>query len=522
MGSEISAAGDDRPSLSAGLGFAGLSFLVLGSFSLVTSIVLARTYGVRVVGQVALSTAPMGALWFLSTVGEQPAMIRLLAPLPRRSRRVASLFGATFAFSSLLTLSVAIVIGGASVLLFRGPVHHPELLPAVMFQLGMYVLLVNACWNIDSVFAAFRDGRQLFRFRLTQYVVYLIGLILLHGTRPDLWGPILAMAASWAVSLALRLLALPRYVALRGVVEQGREGLENLPAIVTFGLKLTPGTIALGLSDDAGTWILGSERSVFAVGAYSRAWQLARRLVELNWRITEMLYPTLVTRRNSGLTEDFDRAFVDSLRYATVALLAPVSVGSGAAGGVMALFGPGFAIATPAVPILLLVPVIATAGAVQSSALMALERPLTTTVVNLTRFVVTISLGLPLSRVAGLTGMAWAVLAGAAAALTLQSVLLHRSRRIAVSRLWPVRQMAAIPLAYGAGFGASAGVERLGPGPVVLALSLVVGLGAYIAVILVVGALNERDRARVRHAVAYLRRHPPTIAERSESSSLKP
>ncbi len=67
-----------RPSFREGFGFAALSGLVGGIVGIVSSIVVARLYGIDVVGQYALATAPMGMVWFFSTVRERPGMIRAL------------------------------------------------------------------------------------------------------------------------------------------------------------------------------------------------------------------------------------------------------------------------------------------------------------------------------------------------------------------------------------------------------------------------------------------------------------
>ena len=74
-------AAPDRPSFTNAFGFGALSFGVSGVLALGSSILTARLYGITVIGEFALAYAPTGAVWFLSSVREQPALIRMLAPL---------------------------------------------------------------------------------------------------------------------------------------------------------------------------------------------------------------------------------------------------------------------------------------------------------------------------------------------------------------------------------------------------------------------------------------------------------
>src|SRR4051794_7822718 len=105
--------GDDappkRPSYREGFFFALLNVGAIAVLGLVTTVVTARIYGIEVVGQFALVYAPVGAVWFLSTVREQPALIRVLAPLHGRDPLVTGLWAATFAFSFALTLVISVL-----------------------------------------------------------------------------------------------------------------------------------------------------------------------------------------------------------------------------------------------------------------------------------------------------------------------------------------------------------------------------------------------------------------------------
>src|SRR5262249_42984821 len=173
-------------------------------------------------------------------------------------------------------------------------IDHPGLfLPAVVSLAG-YLVFTNPCWNIDGVLVAFRAGRDLFWIRTHQMAVYLAAAALLSLVLPTVWGLIIATVASWVTSLVHRLVVAPKWMRWRVPGADIRRGFSTLPEILRFGLKVTPGSLATGISDQVGTWVLGAVGSLAAVGAWNRAWALAQRFVDLNYRLAEMVFPTLV------------------------------------------------------------------------------------------------------------------------------------------------------------------------------------------------------------------------------------
>ena len=163
--------GTDAPSrgtLSAGLSFGAASFLAGTVAGMFTSVFIARLYGVKVVGEFALVYAPVLAVWLLSTVREQPALQREVAVLPPRHPRVTGLFAAIFTFSSALTVAVTGIATAVVYFLFHGPIGHPDLFMPALASLVGYTILTNTCINFDSIFVAFRDGRNLFWLRIHQ------------------------------------------------------------------------------------------------------------------------------------------------------------------------------------------------------------------------------------------------------------------------------------------------------------------------------------------------------------------
>lgn len=487
-----------RASYSSGVGFGASSFLAGALLSLAASVAVARLYGIAVVGEYALAGAPAGVVWLLSTVREQPALMRELAPLHPRDERVTGLFVAVLSFSFLLTAAVSIVVGLLAWALLGGPIGRPDLVgPAEAMLLGSLVFQ-NTCWNFDTLLSAFRAGAPLFWSRFHQALVYLVAAIALSPFLPTVWGLIAAWYGSWATALVQRAIharALMRWRVPRA--ELGR-GMRTLPEMLRFGAKLTPGFLAEGLADESGVWILGLLSPIDALGAYSRAWMLARRGLELNFRITEMLFPTLVERRLAKDGEGFDRALVDSLRYTAVAMLLPACVAAGAAAPILGIYGPGFASGAGCFAYLAFVPGLMTLSAIQSHALFSAERGLRSSLYGVIRLAVTVLASVLLTRRFGVTGAGAGMTIGACAQLAPLSAGLPGLLSGRLRELWRGREMVALVSAGAAAFACSRGLSNeLGPVPALL-LAPALGLAAAALVFVAMGGLQERDRERAR------------------------
>ena len=127
LGGEPRAVVKRRGSFRAGLGFGALSSLTLIALGLVSSVAIARVYGVEQIGRYALALAPSLALAYLSSAQEQAALVRALSVLEPLDPRATGLFAAVLAFSTALTLVVAAATIGVTVLVFEGPLGHPGL-----------------------------------------------------------------------------------------------------------------------------------------------------------------------------------------------------------------------------------------------------------------------------------------------------------------------------------------------------------------------------------------------------------
>ncbi len=487
-----------------------------GLIGVVSTIAIARSYGVKVIGEYALCMAPVNAAWFLSTVKERPGFIRELTFLEPRAPRVAALFWAVFAFSFALTLIVAVLAIVGTWFLFRGPIHQPGLVVPAAVNMAAYLLITNTCFNIDTVLSGFRAGRELFALRQHQALVFLGAGVLLGVLNGTVWGLIAATIASWGTSLLHRLLVAHRYMPARISRAELRDGFSTLPEILRFGLRVAPGGFADGVANETGTWVLGIISSISVVGAYNRAWLLGRRFMELNWRISEMLFPTLIERRARGDRHGFDRALVDTVRYCAVGMLWPAAAGGGAAVGVMRIFGPGFASVSNALIVVLTMPAVATISSLQRHALMALDRPGLTSWSAGLRMAVTVLASIGLSLLIGPLGTAIAVILGFLADSAFMWHVTRRHLATPLHRLWPPVQVLALVAAYAAGFGAAHLSYTAVGGYSGLALALLAGSLAYAICFGLLGGIDARDRARARDIATRIRaRRTPARAAMS-------
>lgn len=477
----------------------------MAGFGVVSTIATARIYGVRIIGEFALAWAPVAALWVLSTAKEQAALIKEITRLPRRHPRVSELFAAVFTFSSGLTFAMSAIVACISVLIFDGPLHHPELVAPMLVNLAGYALITNTGWNIDSIFSAFVAGRQLFWVRLHETLSFLVIATTLGLVWHSIWGLVIATIGGSLTALVHRVLAARTFVCARLSAGGYRRGMQALPDLLRFGLKITPGGIAQGVSQQAGIWAIGSVAPLALVGAYSRAQTIPDRLQQVNFRIVEVLYPTLVGRRASGDGAGFDRALLDTTRYALIGMLLIASVCGGCAYAILALFGPGFDRAAPAFVLLLAYPALSTVTSAQTQALWSVDRPGLTSVTSLARMAVTIVLTIVLTPKLGVVGPALALLGGLLVDMTWKTVALRPFLSQSLRTTWPMTQRIALVISYACGFAAARALADIAPSLGGLLLSMVAGTLAYVAALVLCGAVNQRDRARLLEVLALAR-----------------
>jgi O-antigen/teichoic acid export membrane protein len=494
-----------RGSYRAGFLFGALSFSATIGLGFASTIVTARLYGVSVIGDFALVIAPVSALWVLSTIKEQQALIKEITGLPPRHPRVSQLFAAVLTFSSGLTVLIAAIDAVVCAFVFPGPLDAPQLLAPALVSIAGYVLITNTGWNLDSILSAFVAGRQLFRVRLNEAIGFIVLATAIGIAWKSVWGLVIATLGASLIALVHRVLVVRLFARARLSWAEYREGLRVLPGLLRFGLKATPGQVAVGASQQGGIWAIGIVAPVAVVGAYSRALVIPQKVQQASMRITEVLFPTLVGRHAEGDGHGFDRALIDSIRYEVVGMLLLAAALGGAAHSVLDLFGPGFAPAVPALVLLLFFPVLASISITQTQALWAVNRPGLTSIVSIARMAVTILLLVALTPEMNYAGPAIALLAGMLVAIVLFGLALRDHLTRPLRATWPLRERFALVLAYAAGFGAANGVERAAPSLAALPLCLAAGSLAYVAVLVLCGGVNRRDRERLDALIVRVR-----------------
>jgi O-antigen/teichoic acid export membrane protein len=440
-------------------------------------------------------------MFYLSSLREQQGMIRELAVLTPGQPKVAGLFTAVMSFSFALTLVVAVPVSAVAYVLYTGPMGRPEIFEPAMLLMAGYILFQNTSWNLEMLLAGFRAGRELFRVRLLQSASYVTFAVVAGLLSRTLWALSLAIVASHAVSAIGRVLTMPGYLPARCSRADLREGFRTLPSMIAFGAKMAPGSVGYGMSNEAATWALGISAPITAVGAYNRSWQLVQRLRDVNLRISEALFPTLVERSSNGDRKGFDRAVIDTGRLVLILMLLPAAAGGGAAVGIMQIFGPGFEAGAPALAILTLMPAVGALGQAMGHGLNARNRPLVTSMVAVAGGVATVTLTFVLAPAFGATGAALAYLIGYSVSTAVTFAIGRRQLEVKVRELWPVRSMIGVVLSYAGGFAAARLADRLIPWPGGLIVGLVAGCLTFVGLLLIVGGVQPRDRVRIADLV---------------------
>ena len=500
---------DERATYRSGFAFGTLSFLAATAIGLISTIITARLYGVRIIGMFALVTVPVAALWTLSSVKEQQALIKEITRLPPRHPRVTQLFAAVFTFSSVLTVIVAVLDMVVCWFVFRGPLHAPELIAPTFVSIAGRATITNTGWNIDSILSAFVAGRQIFWVRLHEVLSFIVIAMAIGFVWLSVWGLVIATIGAAFTSLIHRMIVVRPFVRARLSWKEYRAGMGVLPSLLRFGLKATPGQIAQGFSQQSGIWALGIVAPVTVVGAYSRAQNIPQRLQQATNRITEVLYPTLVGRHTTGDSHGFDRALIDSIRYETIGMLLIAAALGGAAHSILDVFGPGFSRAAPALALLMLFPALASVTATQTQALWATNQPGRTSLIAILRFAVTIALLVVLTPKMNILGPAIALLVGYLLVIALSGLAIRAFLARPLRATWPLRERFALLAAYLAGFAAAHVTEQVATSTagllVTLFASLLAGTVIYAAAFLVCGGINNRDRRRLLEAVGQAR-----------------
>lgn len=501
--------GPERPSVRHGLGFAAVSFVFSVGAGLGSSVLTSRLYGVKIIGEYALASAPYIVASQISQVNEGTAFVREASSLPARGARVSGLFRAVFTFSTALTFTMAALVFVVSTLLLGGPVNQSHLIGPAAAILAGYVLVDNVNWNIDSVLSAFRAARPLFWARTAQVVTFLVVGVAAAAFTRSVWGLVVATVASFAVPLVVRLVALRRYVRLRVPKEDMRRAWRDLPAMIRFGIVLTPSILVGGLTGQAGTWMVGATETISATGAYGRAMGLSSKFLDAGYRIAEILLPGMMERRASGDHEGATRLLNRTLRATAVPLLAIGAAAGGAGEGVLRVFGPGFAQAHLVLALLDIYYVFTVLAYVQGQGFIAVGKPRINALQSVAVGVLTLACMWPFARWWGATGVAGAYALWRVVFFVRWDRLLARELNGRRGWLLGVPCMIGIAGTVVAGYGTAWLLLRVSTGIVMTAIALGAGILAAVTVAVVTNVLPPDDRQSiVAAAVTRVRRRP--------------
>lgn len=490
--------------LSPGTGFAALSFGVNLFIVLLSAVVTSRLYGVEVIGQYALVMVPWQLLISLSTIGEQIALVRRLAGLPRRSTQAAGVTYAVMTFSVAFTSLVGLLVLVVSSVVLGGPLDHPELIAPCVVLVAGSVILENPGWNIDSVFSAHNEGRRLFMSRLTTVMVFLVLAVAFYSLTDSVWGLVAANLVSFGVGLVVRVLLARGLIARFPGRATFTNGLRELPELLRFGIRLLPSQFFVGVTQQAPTWIIAGRAPIGAVGAYSRAAGMAIRLNEAGYRINEMLFPHLVRLNDAGEHEAFARTLQRSLRTAAAALLLAAAIAGGLAPEVMKVFGTGFEAGAAALALLTVVHVIFVLSNQTAAAFNALGRPQVNSFLASVRCVVGLGLVAAWIGPHGITGAAAGLCLGYGLELAVRLIAL---RRATVAKLPPLglQTVVGAVASYAAGFTAARLVTWIDANPLfLLAGGSALAVFAYGVAATATGLVDAYDRASLRRVLAPL------------------
>jgi O-antigen/teichoic acid export membrane protein len=315
---------------------------------------------------------------------------------------------------------------------------------------------------------------------------------------PTVWGLVAATCLAPVTPLLHRTIAVRRYMRWRPQRRELRAGVQTLPGMLRWAVKMAPGPILTGVAGQSVVWMLGALSTVSAVGAFSRAQMVSARFQQLTIRIVQMLFPTLVARRSAGDHGGFDRALVDTMRYSLVLTLLLPAVAGGAAPAVMAIFGPGFAQASDALGILLFNVSLGSLSIILAYALYAVDRPGLTSWIGALRLVVTVGVSYPAILAFGLEGAALGLVCGVLADVACKQWALRGHLSSPLHTWWPTRQIVGLIVAGAVGYGVSRALVNVIPYPGGLPAILLGGTAAYGLAYLGLVGLTERDRARIR------------------------
>ncbi|MGE3329219.1 MAG: polysaccharide biosynthesis C-terminal domain-containing protein, partial [Acidimicrobiia bacterium] len=331
-------------------------------------------------------------------------------------------FRVVFKLSVLLTFVASALVLVVSWFYFHSSPSRSDLFAPAALMVGAYIVIDNISWNFDSVLSAHRAFEVQFVARMTTTVSLLVLTPLFALIGRSVWEIAAASIAANALGLIVRVVKIPEYVGFRAGDADVAFGRSKLRGIVMFGLRAMPSSVSLIVASQSTVWILGVVASANALGAFSRAMNLAGRMNDVPFKVAGVYYPTQVRNAHNGDLDAMVRAMGDTLRMSFVPLMALAAAAAGASFGVLRVFGNDFASADTALVVLLLSALVFFMDVIVGLTLTALGRPGVVSKGSVLGMTMTLALVWPLADGYGATGAAAAIATGQVASLLVKFV----------------------------------------------------------------------------------------------------
>jgi O-antigen/teichoic acid export membrane protein len=153
----------------------------------------------------------------------------------------------------------------------------------------------------------------------------------------------------------------------------------------------------------------------------------------------------------------------------------------------------------------MLYPALSSVAIAQNQALLAVERPGLTSVVAVTRMALSVAATIVLTPVMGITGPAVALLAGVALDIVWKTLVLRAHLSAELRAIWPLRERLALLGSYAGGLACAYFASRALSSTAGLLIALPLAAAVYLALLLALGAINHRDRARLGELLSIIR-----------------
>lgn len=441
-----------------------LSQIALLLFTFAFTPYIIRGLGDDAYGVLSIATTVTGLLEFLD-LGLSIAVEKYVAEYEaqRRYIDVGRLVGTALVVHLVMGLIGAAIIGALSGFLvaavFSIPVTLQETTRIVLVLTGLRFFL-----NMPQI--VFRAiPRALQRFDIFSLVNTTGQLAQIGMTVALLTGGLFLIEIAF-LQVAVGLLTTLAYIVLSKrmlptVDLRPAFDLQSASRLLRYGLPVSFGRLATGISTKLDTLLLGTYLAVSSVTYYSVAFSVASKLYLIPWNVVPATFPALSTLQSQGDTNEISEIYVRSLKYIAIATLPlavllvvlsedilvlwlgePFGVRSGWALRALALAIAAHCLGYPAV---------ATAN--------GLGQPIIPATVNVIQAVLSVSLYLILIPRLGVNGAAlgWLV-----PQVLLIPTLIHLVNRrvVGVSNRVVVRKALARPVALAAAVGVLAWISR--------------------------------------------------------------